>query len=284
MSHYSPEQLNANRVYFTEFDRATFSQVAWSEDDVKEIIRSLERKIKLLALTKGHVVIATSHLLESELARELILLYPKLISERIIVPALRSDYSSCSAFLEAKQHTSEKGERELYIGGEQREMAQLIDASAMTVRWSPSETSSWFKTRLISDLRDSKSLVSIHLHNRGLTIPEIICSELEEIPTLSRGVIYLATQRHGNLPFREIVNAYADFLYYLSGAKAVQSEGVLPQENIINFSFTELEHQTVSLSEHEIFFKVFIDTVKAATSCPFGKHERIDFFPAAVVG
>lgn len=103
-----------------------------------------------------------------------------------------------------------------------------------------------------------------------------MCSELEEIPTLSRGVIYLATQRHGNLPFREIINAYADFLYYLSGAKAVQSEGVLPQENIIDFSFTDLEHKTVSLSEHQIFFKVFMDTIKTATST----HFPIDFLDA----
>jgi hypothetical protein len=276
MAHHSPEQLNANRVYFTEFDRVTYSQVAWSEEDVKEIVRILERKIKLLTLTKGHVVIATSHLLESELARELILPYPELISERIIVPALRSDYSSCAAFLEAKQHAAEQSERELYMGVEQQEMAQLIDTSSMTVRWSPSETSGWFKTRLIADLRDSKSLVAIHLHNKGLTVPEIICSELEEIPSLSRGVIYLATQRHGNLAFREIVNAYADFLYYLSGAKAVQSEGVLPQENIIDFSFSDLEHKTVSLSEHEIFFKIFMDTVKTATST----HFPIDFLDA----
>lgn len=276
MAHNSPEQLNANRVYFTEFDRVTYSQVAWSEDDVKEIVRVLKRKVKLLSLTKGHVVIATSHLLESELARELILPYPELISEQIIVPALRSDYSSCAALLEAKQHTGEQGERELYMGVEQQEMAQLIDASAMTVRWSPDETSGWFKSRLIADLRDSNSLVSIHLRNKGLSVPEIICREVEEIPSLNRGFIYQSTQRHGNLAFREIVNAYADFLYYLSGAKAVQSEGVLPQENIIDFSFTDLEHKTVSLSEHEIFFKIFMDTVKTATST----HFPIDFLDA----
>jgi hypothetical protein len=178
--------------------------------------------------------------------------------------------------MEAKQRADEQGERELYMGAEQEEMAQLIDSSAMTVRWSPGETSSWFKIRLIADLRDSKSLVAIHLQHKGLTVPEIICHELEEMPSLSRGAIYLATKRHGNLPFREIVNAYADFLYYLSGAKAVQSEGVLPQENIIDFSFTDLEHEAVSLSEHEIFFKVFMDTVKTATS----SHFPIDFLDA----
>lgn len=274
-----PEQLNSNRVYFTEFDRATFSQVAWGEEDIKEIICSLERKVKLLALTKGHVVIATSHLLESELARELLLPYPELFKERIIVPALRNDYASCTAFLEAKQNAEEKGERELYLGIEQQEMAQLLDEAALPMRWNPSDTSGWFKKRLIGDLRDGNSLVGIHLQRKGLSVPELICRELEELPTLSRGTIYLATQRRGNLLFREIVNAYADFLYYLSGARAVESEGVLPQENIIDFSFTDLEEKPVSLSEHEIFFKIFIDTVKTATS----SHFPVDFLDALSV-
>jgi hypothetical protein len=276
IAHNSPDHLSTNRVYFTEFDRVTFSNVAWSEDDVKEIVRGLERKIKLLSLTKGHVVIATSHLLESELARELFLPYPALISEQIIVPALRNDYSSCTDLLEAKLQSDEKNERELYMGVEQQEMAQLIDESAMTVRWNPGETSGWFKRRLISDLRDINSLLSVHLRSKGLTVPEIFCREVEEIPILNRGQIYKSTLRHGNLAFREIVNAYADFLYYLSGAKAVQSEGVLPQENVIDFSFTELEQKTVSLSEYEIFFKIFIDTVKTATST----HFPIDFLDA----
>jgi hypothetical protein len=274
-----PEQLNSNRVYFTEFDRATYSQVAWAEKDVEEIVRSLERKMKLLALTKGHMVIATSHLLESELARELLLPYPELFSERIIVPALRDDYASCGAFLEAKQHTEENSERELYLGAEQQEMAQLLDESALPVRWHPGDTSGWLKKRLIGDLRDGNSLVTIHLQRQGLTVPEIICRELENLPTLSRGAIYLATQRHGNLHFRKIVNAYADFLYYLSGAKAVQSEGVLPQENIIDFSFTDLEEKTISLTEYEIFFKIFIDTVKTATST----HFPTDFLDALTI-
>lgn len=279
MNTHSFDHLNANRVYFTEFDRATYSQVAWIEDDIEEIMLSLERKIKLLALTKGHIVVAASHLLESELARELLLPCPELFSERIIVPALRNDYASCTDFLEAKQQSDAAGERELYLGDEQREMAQLIDASVLVARWNPAETSGWFKTRLVGDLRDDTSLVSIHLRAKGLHVPEVLCREIDEFPNLSRGTIYKATERHGNLPFREIVNAYADFLYYLSGAKAVQSEGVLPQENIVDFSFTDLEDQTVSLSEHEVFFKVFIDTVKAATST----HFPADFLDALTI-
>lgn len=279
MNHLLPRHLNVNRVYFTEFDRITYSQIAWTEGDIEKIALSLERKVKLLSLTKGHIVVAASHLLESELARNLILSCPKLLSEKIIVPALRNDYASCADFLMAKQQADTTGERELYLGGEQLEMAQLIDSSAMAVRWDSTETSGWFKTRFVRDLRDDSSLVTIHLCAKGLRVPEALCRELDETQILSRGVIYRATERYCSLPAREIVNAYADFLYYLAGAKAVQSEGVLPQENIVDFSFAEFEGQTVSLSDYEVFFKVFIDTVKAATST----HFPVDFLDALTI-
>ena len=81
-----PEDITDSRVYFTEFDRTTYSQVAWTEDEVEEIKRSLERKLKLLALVKGHVVVAASHLIESELAHEILLSHPRLFSEGVVVP------------------------------------------------------------------------------------------------------------------------------------------------------------------------------------------------------
>lgn len=73
MDQTKSDQLSPHRVYFTEFDHVTYSQVVWTPNDVEEIKRNLNRKLKLLTLTKGHVVIAASHLLKSELAREVIL-------------------------------------------------------------------------------------------------------------------------------------------------------------------------------------------------------------------
>ena len=154
-----PKQLHPHRAYFTALDRVTYSQVAWTPEDVEEIKRALLRKMKLLALTKGHVVIAASHLLESELGREIILPYPELIVRDVVVPALRDDFSSCSEFLEAKKSSSSPGESCLYKGEEQEAMAKLIDSEGLIVRWNASTTSSWFKTRLLRDLRDDKSLL-----------------------------------------------------------------------------------------------------------------------------
>ena len=62
---------------------------------------------------------------------------------------------------------------------------------------------------------------------------------------------------------------YADFVYYLSGARAVCSEGILPQENLMDFSLSDLVGGRTNLSDMEVFFKMFVDLVKAATNTHF---------------
>jgi len=161
------------------------------------------------------------------------------------------------------------GEADLYSGEGQRDIAQLVDSAGLIVRWNPGRTSGWFKRRLLQDLRDENSLVRLYLTKHGLSIPQEIYADLERPTTLSRGLVYKATQRHNNVTFREIINGYADFLYYLSGARAVHSEGVLPQENIVDFALPDLQDDRCPLSEHEAFTKIFVDAVKAATSTHF---------------
>jgi hypothetical protein len=269
MGRIKPTDFVANRVYFTGFDRVTYSQVAWTPDEVENIKLDLQRKLKLLALIKGHVVIATSHLLESELAREIILPHPRLFTQHIVVPALRAEFTTCEGFLENKLETELPGEADLYRGAEQMEMARLIDSESLAVEWDVGETSDWFKSRLLADLMNSNSLLGLLLTQKGHKMPYEICESLENIPRLSRGIVYSAFKEHDNVEFREIVCTYTDFIYYLSGAKAVHSEGVLPQENIIDFQPIDLDQGQTPFSEHEIFFKVFVDLIKSATSTYF---------------
>jgi hypothetical protein len=59
----------------------------------------------------------------------------------------------------------------------------------------------------------------------------------------------------------------------------VRSEGVLPQENLVDFSKVELLGRATRLSELEVFFKHFVDVVKAATSL----HVPADLLDAVTV-
>lgn len=269
----------ANRVFLTEFDRITYSQVGWTAGEVDEIRSNLERKLKLLGLVKGHVLVPASHLLESDLARELVLGHPALFSSGIIVPALRSDFESCEAFLDGKLADADTSESALYRGPEQREMARLIDREARIERWDVTDASSWFKARLLSDVDDDKSLLRSSLRNAGLSLPSDFRARVAETPVLSRGATYRIARDAGSTRLWGFLCDYADFVYYLGGARAVRSEGVLPQENLVDFSTHELIGRRTRLSELEIFFKLFVDVVKAATST----HFPVDFLDAMTI-
>lgn len=263
-----PDSINESRVYFTELDRVTYSQVAWTKEDIEEIIRNLERKIKLLALTKGHVVIAASHLLESELAHEILLNHPRLFSEGVIVPALRSEFTGFESYLESKL-ASEK-QAALYTGESVREMAHMLDSNvSLAVKWDVNQTAGWFRERLIADMSDERSLLRLCLRERGSVIPPTMVSHISEVPRLGRPDVYSAAKATGDKNLWHIVSQYADFLYYLSGARAVSSEGVLPQENLMDYSLSDLAGGRTHLPEIHVFFKIFIDIVKTGVNTHF---------------
>lgn len=268
MKSVSPDAIHASRVYFTEFDRVTYSQVAWTAADVEVIRQNMERKLKLVSLIKGHVVIAASHLLESELAHEVLFPHPRLFSEGVIVPALRGEFTKFEEFLDLK--LSEGRESAQYEGSMRREMAQMLDSQVtVSVKWEVGQTADWFKDRLLSDMTDEQSLLRSCLRESGAIIPSSLVSRISEIPRLSRHDVYTSAKETGDKNLWNIVCEYADFLYYLSGARAVCSEGILPQENLMDFSLSDMVGGRTRLSDREVFFKMFVDIVKAATCTHF---------------
>lgn len=268
MKSVTPEAIKASRVYFTEFDRVTFSQVAWTPSDVAGIRRNLERKLKLLTLVKGHVVVAASHLLESELALGVLLPHPRLFSEAVIVPALRSDFTGFEHFLDSK--IAEGKESDHYQGSKRRQMAQMLDSTtAMAVRWDVKQTSDWFKQRLVNDINDEGSLIRSCLRGVGVVPPLSLAEQIRAVPKVSRKDIYLLAKNTNDKKLWDLVCNYADFLYYLTGAKAVRSEGVLPQENLLDFSLSDMANGRTRLSEMEVFFKIFVDLIKTTTHTHF---------------
>jgi len=268
MELVSGDSLISSRVYLTIFDRVTYSQVAWSDEDVIAIRQSLERQLKFLILVKGHVVIAASHLLESELAHEILLSHPRLFSEGIVVPALRSEFQTFTQFLNAR--LAEGKEAPKSTRSKICDIAATLDTTvASAVSWQVDQASQWFQKRLIADLQNEQSLLYSWLRERQVIVPPGVSEQIAEIPRLSRNDVYQISKQTQDKQLWDILSNYADFVYYLSGARAVESEGVLPQENLMDFGLSDLVGGQTNLSDVEVFFKMFVDIVKMATNTHF---------------
>jgi len=264
MKFIDPQNLTIPRAYFTEFDRITYSQVAWTDKDIENIKLNLERKIKLLGCIKGIVIIATSHLFESELAQEFIKKNPVVLEKGIILPALISEYKDFSSFLSHKREKSK--EKKMYNGTDKDEISTLLSNSVdEVVKWDVQNTSSWFKHRLLKDLEDERSVLRFNLSNvTSATISETTL-KISELESPSRGEVYKIAKDSSNKILWTILGEYTDFLYYLSGARSVNSEGILPQENLIDFSITDLSQRKTKLSDYEIFYRIFVRILKEKT-------------------
>ncbi len=262
------DSLLSNRVYLTVFDRITYSQVAWTPQDIDDIRASLARQLKFVILIKGHVVVAASHLLESELAQEVLCSHPRLFSEGIVVPALRSEFQTFEQFLDMKLSEA-KGTPE-YSGAKKRETAKMLDETvALAVRWEVSQTSAWFQQRMIEDIGDEHNLLRSCLRQSRVVTPSGVSEKIAAVPRLGRNDVYRIAKGTGDKRFWEVLCNYTDFVYYLSGARAVQSEGLLPQENLMDFSLSDMASGRTNLSDMEVFFKMFVDIVKTATHTHF---------------
>jgi len=273
MKFINPTDLKIPRVYFTEFDRITYSQVAWTAKDVEQIKHNLERKVKLLGLIKGVVIIATSHLFESELAQEFIKENPIVLEKGIILPALISKYKDFSDFLFAKREESK--ERERYLSKDKDEIKTLLSNSiSAVVKWDVGQTTEWFKQRLLHELENEKSVLRFNLTTVPLPLIMNVASRISELEAPSRGEIYNISKNSGNKILWGRLSDYTDFIYYLSGALAVNSEGVLPQENLIDFSITDLARRKTKLSDYEIFYRIFLRIINEKTK---------KFFPVEIL-
>lgn len=259
-----PTDIKIPRAYFTEFDRVTYSQVDWTAEDVKELKLNLERKVKLLGLIKGVVIIATSHLYESKLAQEFIRENPIALKEGIILPALISKYKNFSDFLSSKREESK--ERELYLSKDKDEINILLsDCVDAVVKWDVHLSTKWFKQRLLQDLGDERSVLRFNLSTVPPLLISDVASRVRELESPSRGKIYNIAKNSGNKILWMRLCDYTDFIYYLSGARAVNSEGILPQENLIDFSIVDLVRGKPKLSEYEIFYRIFLRIIKDRT-------------------
>jgi hypothetical protein len=63
---------------------------------------------------------------------------------------------------------------------------------------------------------------------------------IQKVKDFNRTDVYKIAKGLGDLKQWELLANYADFVYYLSDALTHKSEGILPQENLIDFSLSDM--------------------------------------------
>lgn len=98
MKRVDPQTLSGPRAYFTDFDRRIVERTS----DPGLLRRKVERKLKILLLLKGCIVCAASHL-ATRFAYHFFKDNPALLTDGVILPALRSDMDEISELFTRKR-------------------------------------------------------------------------------------------------------------------------------------------------------------------------------------
>lgn len=239
-----PGAFRGPRAYFTSFDH----RIVRRHQDQTQLENDVTRKLKALLLSKSFVVCAASHL-TSDFTYSIFKSCPRLLTENHVIPALRADKINISDLFERDTADTREDKISFYS-----------ECVTKTVRWDLKDNSGWFRNRFISEIEDVNSLIRSRLNS--LSLPKItkLISEVKEQDILSRNTIEIFSK---NLPRaeKEALLNYRELIYHLSGARAVNCEGCLPQEEYIDYDLTDIRQQRVKLTELEIMAKLLIETI-----------------------
>ena len=246
MNRIESKDLRGANAYFTNFD----NRIVKSATDIEILERSIERNLKVLLLTKNNIVCAASHLV-NPITYKLLSSNPILLKEAMIIPAFRKDKENISELFEKKEINKERKIK--YI--------EFYDESiSKTVLWELQENSTWFRDTFIQGLSSENSVIRRNLKHLKKQEIEDLLLKIKDYKILDRGTIDQLTL-HFDMHSQTILRNYRELVYHMSGARVVNCESTLPQENYIDYSFTDFKKQRTQLSELQIFWKIYIELV-----------------------
>ncbi len=231
-----PEKLKGPRAYFTEW---AFSAPHTADEDQAQRQRAM-RRLKALLLTKTTIVFTASHL-DSAVAQQILIENPILLDKGILKPALLESRSSI------EEVTADPAMKSF-----------LRDRDITAVSWRLEQGESWFKERLCHELLDANSVICAAIKANS---PTFNARPLVEELMVTEQPIQDVVEHHAGLLESEGKTALQNFralLYHMSGARVVQCESFLPQENLIDYDFTSSSGRQ-KLSEEVVLIKVFVE-------------------------
>lgn len=244
MKRINPSSFSGPRAYFTDFDHRIVTRTS----NLQTLKRKGERKLKALLLLKGQIVCAASHL-ATRFAYEFFEINPILLTSGAIIPAFRSDKTDLSELFARKRFKEKDSAIQFYK-----------DSIQKTVNWNLDDNSMWFRDRFLSDLEDEQSVLRSHISDTYQGILSNLASEIRNGALLGRELIDRLAK---NLPRSEkrLLQNYRELLYHMSGARVVNCESALPQENYIDYDLADIKQRRVRLSEEQILSKLFIELI-----------------------
>lgn len=257
------------RAYFTSFDNTIVEQ----QNDLVSFRKQIERALKILLLTKNNVVAGASVIISSEFVYDFFKENPILLSQNMIIPALRNDKSSVGEYAERLNVPNEK----------KQEIANFYDARVTNVvSWELMENSNWFKDTFLKGFAEPNSVILRNLkgvnqfqiqefvkviENEELFDKQIVENAMLSFDKENTNFATWDKQKQGieNLlsnfsqTTKNIIRNYRELIYHISGARVVNCESNLPQENYIDYSLADMKERKTMLSELQVFWKVFLE-------------------------
>jgi hypothetical protein len=244
MRRISPTDFQGPRAYFTAFDPKIIAG-----SDHSNIRRNCERRLKLLLLLKTHVVCAVSHL-KSPIAVDLFKQNPFLLNQGHVVPAIRDSVSSIAdAFV-----VSADSQDDIYS-----DLVPFYEAHISTaVNWGLQDNSGWFQNRFREELSDPLSVLRRNIPTVGDDAIDKFLNGLSTTDILDRSTIERWIQTL-TPDVQKVVRVFRDLLYHISGARVVNCENSLPQDEYLDFDLADLSQKRTRLSDDMVFWKLFVE-------------------------
>lgn len=237
-----PSDLTGARTYFTGFDNKSY--LSKNEEDRTVV---LNRTLKVLLLTKNQIVFGASHL-KSNMAFKLAEENPEVFSKGYVIPALNTGHDGYLGKAVGSHFPKEK-------------MEVYNDVFDRCVEWDLHENTSWFREKILQGFAFKNSLLLNNMtHTNPKNISKIInlIGDTDLVNREYTKKIELLIDDRDMIPYKR----YKNLIYNVSGARSVNCESALDQENMIfDYSLEDLGSQRTVLSEVEIFNRIFIERV-----------------------
>lgn len=235
------------RAYFTSFDNTIVEQ----QKDLTSFKKQIERALKILLLTKNNIVSGASTITSSEFIYDFFQQNSILLSENMIVPALRNDKKSVAEYVERLPRISSEKKIEMIFF--------YNNHIKNVVNWELLENSNWNKKTFLQGFYEPHSVIMRNL--KDVTSNEIknFINDIEQQDVFDKQVVENAMLKFLKRENDIIIKNYRELIYHISGARVVNCESNLPQENYIDYSLADMKERKTMLSELQVFWKVFLE-------------------------